>query len=51
MVKCVNAESQSSHHDGRKCKWAVVENKKNSWRKINSEPPYLTAILREGGED
>lgn len=28
MVKCVNAESQSSHHDGRKCEWAVVENKK-----------------------
>lgn len=49
MVKCVNAESQSSHHDGRKCKWAVVENKKIVGGKTNSNPPLSTAILREGG--
>lgn len=50
MVKCVNADSQSFHHN-----WA--ENMNGLWwkikkiisGKINSDPPYLTAILREGG--
>lgn len=28
--KCANVYIQSSHHDGRKYEWSVVENKKNS---------------------
>lgn len=46
MRKC---HSQSPHHDGRKCEWAVVENKKIISGKINNALSNDSHLYRGGG--